>query len=562
MKKKSRKRLTILLVFLITLTAVFIAFWTTQDHKDYKTYYIDSAGGNDSNAGTRINKAWKTINRVNSFKTFRPGDKVLFKAGSSFHGPLKLVYSTTNPSDTNCMGGTEEKPIIIDMYGIGTKPLIEGSGSDKDFGAVCLKNLQYIVVQNLQITNKGDFSRRGIYVTAAAEDFPNTTETSPAVLNHIYIKNCEIKDVDSVLMGMSSPSKCFGGIIFKITSTKNDTNWVKFNDVLVSNNYIHNVSRCGMYTHSDFNTDLPYTTGGGEGTRPRLPWTNVVVKNNYVADVAGDGLVLTTCNSPLMENNVVARPQRITKNDLYAVGMWHFGCYDAVLQYNESFGNQSKNDGMGFDLDFGCKRSILQYNYSHDNEGGFALVCSGPGLNEQPTIRYNISQNDGCTYNSRIFQISGSGTKDCRIYNNTIFTATNPGLTMLEAKGVWQGTPESITFTNNIYINNSSEPMINDTYESTQVKIDHNSFFGTAPPIDATNSITADPLLVNPGSGTTGMAVDLGRSRGNVDGYKLMAASPCINAGLPIENNGGMDYWGVKLYDGAADIGACEYTQP
>ncbi|MCX7708971.1 MAG: right-handed parallel beta-helix repeat-containing protein [Clostridia bacterium] len=536
-----------------------MAATSEQSFKGNTTYYLDSANGNDANDGTSEKKAWKSLDKVNSYKGFGPGDKILFKAGSIFNGPLKLVYSQVDPTLTNCKGGVEGNPIVIDMYGRGPKPLIQGSGEDKEFAAVYLKNVQYIEVNNLLVTNQGDFSRRGIYVTAAAEDFPNTTQEAPAVLNHIYIKNCEIKDVDSKPLGMSSPSKCFGGIIFKITSGKECENWVRYNDVLVSNNYIHDVSRCGMYTHSDFNTDLPYTKGGGEGTRPRLPWTKVVVRNNYVSDTAGDGLVVTTCDAPLMEYNVVARPQRFTASDLYAVGMWPFGCYDAVLQYNEAFGNQTRNDGMGFDLDFGNKRAILQYNYSHDNEGGFVLVCSGPGVNEHPVVRYNISQNDGCTDNSRIFQISGMGTKDCWVYNNTIYTAANPGLAWMESKGVWQGTPELITFVNNIYVNRSTQPRINDIYEPAQMKIDRNSFFGMTPPADAANSIKADPLLVKPGSGTTGGRIDLGEKIGNADGYKLQAGSPCINAGISIENNGGKDYWGNGLYNGAPDIGACEF---
>lgn len=124
---------------------------------------MDSANGDDSNDGTSENKAWKTLDRLNSFRGFAAGDRILFKAGSIFNGPLKLVYSEVDPSVTNCKGGQEGRPIVIDMYGSGPKPLIQGSGEDKEFAAVYLKNVQYIEVNNLQVTNKGDFSRRGIY---------------------------------------------------------------------------------------------------------------------------------------------------------------------------------------------------------------------------------------------------------------------------------------------------------------------------------------------------------------------------------------------------------------
>ena len=40
-----KKKLIILLVFLITLTTLFAVFLITQAHKNYRTYYIDSAHG-------------------------------------------------------------------------------------------------------------------------------------------------------------------------------------------------------------------------------------------------------------------------------------------------------------------------------------------------------------------------------------------------------------------------------------------------------------------------------------------------------------------------------------
>jgi hypothetical protein len=44
-----------------------------------------------------------------------------------------------------------------------------------------------------------------------------------------------------------------------------------------------------------------------------------------------------------------------------------------------------------------------------------------------------------------------------------------------------------------------------------------------------------------------------------VDGYKLQPGSPLIGAGLPVENNGGRDYWGNKLPEGGKpSIGAHE----
>lgn len=40
-------------------------------------YYIDNLNGNDSNSGQSVDKAWKSLTKVNA-KTFQPGDSILF----------------------------------------------------------------------------------------------------------------------------------------------------------------------------------------------------------------------------------------------------------------------------------------------------------------------------------------------------------------------------------------------------------------------------------------------------------------------------------------------------
>ena len=46
-----------------------------------RTYYVDSAAGNDGNTGTTLAKAWKSLVKVNA-TTFLPGDRILLKSGS------------------------------------------------------------------------------------------------------------------------------------------------------------------------------------------------------------------------------------------------------------------------------------------------------------------------------------------------------------------------------------------------------------------------------------------------------------------------------------------------
>ena len=80
------------------------------------TYYVDSQAGNDRNIGTAAEKAWKSLAKVNA-ATFGPGDKILFKAGSRYTGGLAPKGS-----------GKEGRPIIMDVYGKGDRPRIDGEG--------------------------------------------------------------------------------------------------------------------------------------------------------------------------------------------------------------------------------------------------------------------------------------------------------------------------------------------------------------------------------------------------------------------------------------------------
>jgi parallel beta-helix repeat protein len=79
-------------------------------------YYVDGVSGNDANAGTDPGAAWRTVARVNAAQPqLRPGDRVLFRRGQTFAGPLKLGAS-----------GTEELPITYRSYGEGAKPELTG----------------------------------------------------------------------------------------------------------------------------------------------------------------------------------------------------------------------------------------------------------------------------------------------------------------------------------------------------------------------------------------------------------------------------------------------------
>ncbi len=65
------------------------------------TYYVDSSGGSDDHKGTSAQSAWKSLAKFDGIE-FKPGDKILLKAGCRFIGPLR----SNGP-------GAEGKPIVI-----------------------------------------------------------------------------------------------------------------------------------------------------------------------------------------------------------------------------------------------------------------------------------------------------------------------------------------------------------------------------------------------------------------------------------------------------------------
>ena len=73
--------------------------------KSGNTYYVDSTLGDDNHNGTSLSTAWKTLAKINA-TFFSPGDRILFKSGSTWTGQLWPKGS-----------GTEGRPILIDKYG-------------------------------------------------------------------------------------------------------------------------------------------------------------------------------------------------------------------------------------------------------------------------------------------------------------------------------------------------------------------------------------------------------------------------------------------------------------
>lgn len=523
---RKRSSFAVLLIAAMLLHMAGVLYVAPEPaHAAGTTYYVDSAGGNDTNPGTSASAPWATLAKVNG-TTFQPGDKILFKSGGVWTGQLWPKGS-----------GTNGNPIVIDSYGSGAKPIINGAGTSypaNTSGAVMLYNQEYWEINNLEVTNFSSSivsSRAGILVY----------NNQPGLKNHIYVRNCYVHDVNSDVNG----NKNSGGIIFFGTHIDKDGKatvglQAGFNDVLVENNHVANVTKEGIRTKSDAGNGYPKIS------------TNVVFRGNFVEEVWGDGMVLAeVLSGALAEYNTVKNHSK-TSSGNYA-GLWTHYTTGAVVQFNEVYGGSGgNNDGEAFDSDNNCVGDVFQYNYSHNNSGGLLLVMpSASNLK----FRYNISENDGYRSGQEIFFYHSTNAGN-EIYNNTVYVGPNV------TTQIFDNDSNMVKFYNNIIKADGTITKFAEKAWSTSAVFKNNSFYPAT--IDDINGpashpglVTADPQLVNPGAGETNINMN---DPNRLNGYKLQPTSPLINSGVSVANNGGRDFWGTALYNGNPDIGAFEYA--
>lgn len=506
---------------------IFIAAFIGQNPavtKEYESsYYIDSVSGEDTNAGTSPEAAWKSLGRVNA-TTFHPGDHILFKSGSTWTGQLWPKGS-----------GTADHPITIAKYGGDALPIINGAGLTEN--AVLLKNQEYWEIRNLDITNTGETRavRRGVYVLVE----------NSGDLHHIYLQNLTVHDVNG-----DFKEKVNGGIHY---GSIGDMKPSRFIDLRIEGNHIYHVDRSGVFGWSTHWVRSKW-----------YPSLGVVIRNNVVDDTGGDGIVNVATDGALVEHNVVSRASQRSQD--YNVAIWPWSADNTIIQYNEAYGTKGQHDSTGFDSDWNSRNTIIQYNYSHDNEGGFLLICNegSQGLensagNVGTIVRYNISQND----HHNGIKISGP-VKNTLIYNNTIYVGKDETVDLIRHTD-WTGWATDTYIYNNIFYvkgkaqfaygikgnEDGSFVTAPGPGKSTNNVYDSNVYYGVEPAAGDAHAITSDPKLADAGHAGVGLSSALG--------YTLLSGSPAIDTGRTIEQNGSQDFFGTVVPScGRADRGAVE----
>lgn len=506
---------------------ILIIFFSCSEkqvsNRENKIYYVDAINGSDVNPGHSPELAWAGLGKVNE-TTFQPGDKILFKAGTSYKGQLALKGS-----------GTQDYPISVDMYSDGTKPLIEAEGNFSE--VLLIRNVEFWEVQNLELTNNGPYREENRWgVRVLAEEFGE--------MKHIRLQNLYVHDVNGWLKKSYEEGS---GIYWEARGES--PSW--FNGLYIENCHLTRTDRngiCGMH---------PFVKRA-ENWNPSL---NVVIRGNLLVDIGGDAIKPWGCDGALVEYNIVRGAR--TRCDDYAAGIWPWSSDNTLIQYNEVSGVKGYKDGQAFDSDYNCTNTIFQYNYSHDNEGGFMLICT-PKPDENNVgcvgtiIRYNLSVND----QTRTFDIGG-GAKDTHIYNNTIYVGKGLDVKLVNY-GTWgeDNWSDGMYFNNNIFYadkgavlrvvertkskGDGRKESVPGVGKSTNNYFTSNSYYGTLlnMPQDP-KGIYENPMLISPGSY-------------DVLDYRLKSSSPCIDAGKSIIDKIN-DYFGRQVTS-SPDIGAMEFN--
>lgn len=472
------------------------------------TYYVDSVAGADINTGLTQTAAWRTLDKVSGV-TFQPGDAILFKAGGSWTGTLSLHGS-----------GTSGNPITVGRYGSGAKPLLQGAGAVTN--VVELIDVSYWEIADLEITNAGDPDNlhNGILVSS----------TSSQRYYHLYIRRVDVHDVDC-------PSNSGGGGI------RMDC---VLSDVLIDGCTVHNIGGNGIDVHSNYSWIVPKV----QATYDLMADTDVTIQNCTTSYCGDSGIWIWGAKHVLIQQ-CTAYDCNLGALGVY-VGIWIMNTEDAVIQYNNSYHHRQSWDGECIDVDVLCFRTIVQYNYVHDNDYIGIIIYGytqyGQNLNtDDVVVRYNIAEH--CEGGA--FALAGNQLSNTHWYNNTAYASPSAKqVTGTRFNGTVANTHR---FSNNIFYQGTYDFS---TFGHATIQFSNNCYFNnddSSRPDDA-GALIADPQLVAPGSG--------GDTLASVDGYRLMSESPCINAGISINDSGSADYWGNSAPIGARDVGAHEFQSP
>lgn len=444
-----------------------------------------------------------------SAEPLAPGSRLLLRRGAACAGTLALTGS-----------GSKRRPALVGAYGRGPRPLIGASGED----GIRLENVSHASVEGLEVVNPGDGTarKRGVHLIAAGETVVAVT-----------VRDLHVHDVGGNLDKDTGGS---GGI--QVDST--GPGFGRFRGLVIEDNRIEDVSRSGIFVVG---------VAGGERPRASEPWpeasSGVRIRRNEIRRVAGDGIVALGTDGARVRRNLVRRGNRAGRGladpegMICNAGIWAFHANNTLIEHNFVAGMRFNGcDGSGYDIDYDQDGTVVQFNRSRGNEGGFMLLCTDTEP-RTATVRFNLSVNDGFSFNSSPCSRPTGSYEGLRIYNNTI-VGPDPGVAILGNPSEALFGPPGLDFFNNVLVATEAGRAF-----ACGSGCRRNLFFRM--PAAGTGPIAAPPRFRQrrPYDADTPPAA-----------FRLRPASAAIGAGAPIPPGATRDFFGTRIdRAGAPDIG-------
>lgn len=381
----------------------FLLLFSCGPAPEHTNYYFDAENGSDANSGTSPKKAFKSLGKIQELK-IRPGDSILLKSGCVFGE--KLFFSGK---------GTPEQPVVIGKYGGAKRPWVKGSPMQKE--AVQILNSENVVVRDLEISNKRDV--REYQLSGLKVELKNYGEARNTVIDNLFIHD---------VSGGLKINKGGGTALLLQNADDKDSIPSRFVNLKIENCTIQNSSRDGIRLK-------------GQWIRSKwFPNRGVVIRENLIDGVPGDGIVVSGCDSALIEYNTLKNFPEVLPPTEACDGIWPWSSDNTTVQFNVVSDHHSIVDGYAYDSDWNCRNTIFQYNLSYNNIGGFLLVIATDHWpeswcvngNDGTQVKYNISINDGLRnyltekrYFSPVIHLTGL-TKNTLMEKNLIYQLAKP----------------------------------------------------------------------------------------------------------------------------------------
>ena len=357
------------------------------------TYYV-SPSGDDENAGTSPDEAWRSLARAER-TALDAGDKLLLRGGAVFGGPITVGEDEA---------GSADEPVVIGSYGGGRATVAVAGGP-----GVSVHNTAGVEIHDLDVTGKGGSYLRdgGINLYSDLSDGRKLDRVT-------------VSDVD--ISGFRAGIAVGGG-----------DGSTGFKNVQVSEAKLHDNKDVGLLVYGpDFDAGRP--TYAHQNLRIKAVESHHNVGDPKTTEThSGNGIVLGSVRDATVRDSIAHDNGNRSSPEAPAgpVGIWAYDSTKVLLEHNTAFRNHTGTDvdGAGFGLDSNVSSSTIQYNLAFDNDGPGYYVYTNKknGAHRNNTIRYNIATDNGRKLPvSGALAIHGKDIRSLAIYQNTLVMTDSP----------------------------------------------------------------------------------------------------------------------------------------